>query len=181
MSHLPIWYLGQIPTETCDLASTDYMQIESHDATMGANGEELSHLNRNTTVRFADKEHWFGKLLYDYGIKANEECKWGFEINNHEAVQFAQYSVGQHYGWHVDNFPLAGLPTDRKISVVCLMSDRSEFEEGELQIRLYSEYTAPLVKGSVIAFPSILEHRVTPVTSGTRKTATIWLSGERFK
>jgi PKHD-type hydroxylase len=181
MKHLPIWFMGNIPPQICDLATEEYMCLEARDATMGANGEELSHLNRNTTVRFAEKEHWFGNMMQGYGHRANKECGWGFDITDHEAVQFAHYGVGQHYGWHVDNFPLAGLPVDRKVSVVCLMSDPSEFEAGELQIRLYSEYTAPLVKGSVIAFPSILEHRVTPVTEGVRKSATLWLSGPRFK
>lgn len=173
--------MGTVPHHVCDLATEEYMRLQPRDATMGENGEELSHINRNTTVRFAEKDHWFGHILRGHGLRANEECKWGYEVDNHEAVQFAHYGVGQHYGWHVDNFPLAGLPTDRKVSVVCLMSDPAEFEAGELQIRLYSEYTAPLVKGSVIAFPSVLEHRVTPVTSGLRVTATMWLSGPRFK
>ena len=179
--HLPIWYLGRIPAKVCDLAVGEYMEIEPRDATMGADGEERSHLNRNTTVRFAQADHWFGNILRGHGLKANTECGWGYEIDNHEAVQFAHYGVGQHYGWHVDNFPLAGLPVDRKVSVVCLMTDPSEFEAGELQLRLYSEYTAPLEKGFVIAFPSIIEHRVTPVTSGLRATATMWLTGPRFK
>jgi len=81
----------------------------------------------------------------------------------------------------VDNFPLQGLDLDRKITVVCLLSELTEFSAGELQIRLYSDYSAPLVKGSVIAFPSILQHRVTPVTFGLRKTATMWLSGPKFR
>jgi PKHD-type hydroxylase len=62
-----------------------------------------------------------------------------------------------------------------------LLNDPAEFTGGEFQIRLYSEYTAPLVKGSVIAFPSFLEHRVVPVTSGVRKSATMWLRGPRFR
>ncbi|MFN6254417.1 MAG: 2OG-Fe(II) oxygenase [Acetobacteraceae bacterium] len=179
--HQPIWYMGQIPTGVCDSATAEYMQLEPHDATMGKDGSERSHLNRNTTVRFAQPDHWFGNMMRGYGLKANQECGWGFDITDHEAVQFAHYGVGQHYDWHVDNFPLAGLPTDRKVTVICLMADPSEFEAGELQLRLYSEYTAPLVKGSIIAFPSILEHRVVPVTSGLRTSATMWLSGPRFR
>ena len=179
--HQPIWYMGQIPADVCDLATAEYMQLEPKDATMGKDGSELSHINRNTTVRFAQPDHWFGNMMRGYGLKGNQECGWDFDITDHEAVQFAHYGVGQHYGWHVDNFPLAGAPTDRKVTVICLMADPSEFEAGELQIRLYSEYTAPLVKGSVIAFPSILEHRVVPVTSGVRTSATMWLSGPRFR
>ena len=148
---------------------------------MGEDGSEHSHANRNTTVRFADKEHWFGGILHNYGLTANKECGWDYELSDHEHVQYGEYGVGQHYGWHVDNFPLSGAPIERKVSVVCLMTDPSEFEGGELQLRLYSEYTAPLVKGSVIAFPSILEHRVLPVTKGLRATSVMWLHGPRFR
>jgi PKHD-type hydroxylase len=182
MSHQPIWYLGQIPADVCDLATAEYMALEPRDATMGANGEEHSHITRNTTVRFAEQDHWFGNILRGYGLRANKECGWDFEINDHEAVQFAHYGPEQHYNWHVDTFPLSGAPTDRKVSVVCLMSDPSEFKDGTLYLRLYQEYPAPLLtKGTVIAFPSIIEHCVTPVTSGLRATATMWLSGPRFR
>lgn len=181
MAHLPLWYLGQIPSEICDKAVEDFLRIPPRDATMGANGEEVSHAHRDTTVRFAQKDHWFGDTLREFGAHANKECGWGYELNDYEAVQYARYGVGQHYNWHVDNFPLAGLPTDRKVSVVCLLCEPSDFGGGELQVRLYSEYTALLTKGALIAFPSILEHRVTPVTAGLRATATMWLSGPRFK
>jgi PKHD-type hydroxylase len=158
------------------------MSLEVKDATMGAKGDEVSHLFRNTTVRFAPIEDWFGYMLYGFGLRANKISKWGFEITDHEAVQFAHYGPEQHYDWHVDTFLLSNeTKFDRKVTVVCLMSEPSEFEGGELQLRFRQDYTAPLVKGSVIAFPSFVEHRVTPVTSGLRATATMWLNGPKFK
>jgi PKHD-type hydroxylase len=114
-------------------------------------------------------------------IAGNRACQWEFHVTDNENIQFAEYGPEQHYHWHVDVFPLSGLPLDRKLTVVCLLNDPAEFTGGEFQIRLYSEYTAPLVKGSVIAFPSFLEHRVVPVTSGVRKSATMWLRGPRFR
>jgi PKHD-type hydroxylase len=63
--------------------------------------------------------------------------------------------------------------------VVCLLNDG--FEGGEFEVRLYNDYKAPLVKGTMIAFPSILEHRVLPVLSGLRYSATMWFSGPRFR
>jgi len=65
--------------------------------------------------------------------------------------------------------------------VVCMMSDPVDFEGGALQLRMYQEFTPPMTKGTIIAFPSFLEHQVTPVTKGVRYTATMWLSGPRFK
>ena len=181
MAHKPLWYTAQIPTELCDSAVVDFLKVAPKDANMGKDGEVSNHEKRNTTVRFIESDHWFTYLMHGVAHKANTACDWRYELNAHENIQFAEYGLQQHYDWHVDVFPLAHGISDRKISVVCLLSDPSEFEGGDLELRLYSEYKAPLVKGTVIAFPSILEHRVTPVVSGLRRSATVWVSGPRFK
>ena len=62
------------------------------------------------------------------------------------------------------------------------MNDPSEFEGGKLEMRFeQKEHTVPLNKGTIVAFPSFIEHRVTPVTSGTRYTATMWVNGPRLR
>jgi len=181
LSHLPIWYMGAVPEDICDKAVKDFSSLPSKDATMGSQGETQDVIHRNTTVRFAGSNHWFDEHMLATAMAGNRACKWEFHVTDNENIQFAEYGPEQHYNWHVDVFPLSGLPLDRKMTVVCLLNDPTEFTGGEFQIRLYSEYTAPLVKGSVIAFPSFLEHRVVPVTSGVRKSATMWLRGPRFR
>lgn len=181
MTHLPIWFLSEIAPETCDEICQEFGAIPSQAASMGIDGEVVENNHRNTTVRFAPKGHPFERTLVGIALKGNEECKWHYEVNCNEAIQFAEYGPEQHYNWHTDTFALSGKPQDRKLTVVCLLNDPSEFTGGEFQMRLYSEYTAPLKKGSVIAFPSILEHRVLPVLSGVRKSATVWMKGPRFK
>lgn len=181
MQHLPIWYLGDCQHDMIDMVVQQYEQLKPQDATMGAAGDEIDHKGRDTTISFANQDHWFGKVMYDYAKLANDKCDWQYEVDEHEAVQFAKYGPDQHYGWHTDTFLLAGAPKDRKITVVCLLNDPSEFEGGEFQMRMRSEFTVPLKKGSIVAFPSILEHRVTPVTSGLRMSATIWAKGPRFR
>jgi PKHD-type hydroxylase len=181
MTHLPIWYLGKVPSQICDAACSELELIEPKDASMGIDGADVKHDHRNTTVRFAEDGFWFAGILLEHAMKANRECKWEYDITFHECLQYAEYGPEQHYKWHTDTFALSGAPTDRKVTAVCLMSDVTEFEGGQFQMRLYNEYDAPLEKGTIIAFPSILEHRVTPVISGLRKSATIWLNGPRFK
>lgn len=181
MAHLPLWLLGKIPAEVCDLASKEFQMLSSRDAAIGAHGEQISHKTRNTTVRFGPEGHWFGSILFGHAMKANRENKWGYVIDSHESVQYAEYGPEQHYHWHTDTFTLSGSAEDRKVTAVCLMNDPSEFDGGEFQVQLYDDYTAPLTKGTIIAFPSILQHRVTPVISGKRISATVWLSGPRFK
>lgn len=181
MSHKPVWYIKEIPTELCDKAVVDFLDVSPIDANMGQNGEAKNHAQRNTTVRFINPGHWFSYILHGIGREANFACKWYYDISGQENIQFAEYGPEQHYDWHVDVFPLGDQGLDRKVSIVCLLSDTDEFEGGEFEINLYKEYKAPLKKGSVIAFPSILQHRVTPVISGMRRSATVWMNGPRFK
>jgi PKHD-type hydroxylase len=181
MSHKPLWYVKEIPAELCDLAIKDFLKVAPKDANMGQNGEVNNHEHRNTSIRFIDPGHWFTYLMHEVGREGNVTCRWQYEVNGQENLQFAEYGPNQHYDWHVDVFPLAVSPTDRKISIICLLSDPEEFEGGDLEIKLYSQYKAPLKKGTIIAFPSILEHRVTPVISGLRRSAVVWMTGPRFK
>jgi len=182
MNHLPIWFIGQAPDKECDTAFLQYKSISPKNATMGTNGDILDTQNRNTTVRFADDKNIFGFNLHNFGLKANSECKWNFHLTSFESVQFAEYGIGQHYNWHIDTFFLSGKPYDRKVTVICLMNDLSEFVGGELKLRFGGkEYLAPLKKGTIIAFPSFIEHCVTPVTSGTRYSSTMWINGPEFR
>jgi hypothetical protein len=181
MTHLPIWSIGKIPADVCDAASKEFQLIEPRDASMGIDGDKIEHKTRDTTVRFAPDNHWFGGILFEHAMKANRQCGWNYDIDSHEAVQYAEYGPEQHYHWHTDTFTLSGSPIERKVTAVCLMNDPSEFEGGEFQVQLYQDYTATLEKGTIIAFPSILYHRVTPIISGKRISATIWLNGPRFK
>ena len=181
MSHLPVWYLGQVPEEELSKAKEEFESVESRKATMGTEGETLDTSTRDTTVSFIDINHWFGFKMYDFAMIANQVCGWNFDVQGNEAVQYAEYGPKQHYHWHVDTFPLSGKLVDRKITVICLMNDPVEFTGGQLQVKLYQEYTVPLVKGTLIAFPSFLEHRVIPIESGVRYSATMWLNGPRFR
>lgn len=181
MSHKPIWYIKEIPPELCDKAVADFLTVTPQDANMGQSGEVKNHNQRDTTIRFINSGHWFSYILHGIAREGNFSSKWQFDISGHENIQFAEYGPNQHYDWHVDVFPLGDQGLDRKVSVVCLLSDPSEFEGGEFEIKLYQDYKAPLKKGTVIAFPSILQHRVTPVVSGMRRSATVWMNGPRFK
>lgn len=181
MQHLPIWFTRELHPDIVETALVEMNSLLPKLATMGDKGDHNDTKTRNTTVRFAEITSPMCQQLNSFGIMANAECKWDYVIDTYEAVQYASYGVGQHYHWHTDTFTLAGNASDRKITVVCLLSDPTEFDGGQFEVRLYNDYVAPLKKGTLIAFPSILEHRVTPVLAGVRKSATIWLSGPRFK
>lgn len=179
MSHLPIWYMGQLGDEMCDRVVAELSAEEVKEATLGEKGADLNPQTRKTAVRFAPSGYWLEGIFERFAMEANKQCKWDYHITEAERVQLAEYGPEHHYTWHADTFTLSGNPLDRKVTVVCLLNDA--FEGGEFEMRLYSDYTAGLKKGSIIAFPSILEHRVKPVISGTRFSATMWFKGPRFR
>lgn len=179
MSHLPLWYIKELDLEQCNRVVSELTVTESKEATTGLEGI-LADLNtRKTIVRFAEDGYWLTNILEQAALEANKQCGWEYHITSKEQVQFAEYSENNHYTWHTDTFSLSGKPIDRKITVVCLLNN--EFEGGEFDIRLYSDYEAPLKKGTIIVFPSILEHRVRPITKGVRYSATVWFNGPRFR
>lgn len=103
---------------------------------------------------------------------------WGF-------VEHLQYTVydekDDHYTWHLDRGGSTS-QSPRKLSLVLQLSDPSEYEGGDLEIFDGPEPTiVKKERGLVVAFPSFVLHRVTPVTKGVRKTLVVWLTGPRFK
>jgi PKHD-type hydroxylase len=98
-----------------------------------------------------------------------------------ERIQYSVYhgAEGGHYDWHVDQGPLV---TRRKLSLTVQLTDPWQYQGGDLQFLAGSlPETAPRERGMVVAFPSYGVHRVAPVTSGTRKSLVIWITGPEFR
>ena len=95
---------------------------------------------------------------------------------------YTQHDQG-HYDWHTDT-SLAGSNTPfRKLSMCLMLSDTSEFEGGELQVKYGSDdiRTVEQKRGRAWFFPSWTLHRVTPVTRGIRRSLVLWVGGPGFK
>ncbi len=104
---------------------------------------------------------------------------YGFALNGfYEGAQIATYTRGGHYGWHMDIGQ--GIYGNRKLSMSLQLSDEGDYDGGELQFRARTE---PVLRerGSLIVFPSFLEHRVTPVTRGKRVSLVSWVAGPAFR
>jgi PKHD-type hydroxylase len=102
----------------------------------------------------------------------------------HEPMQLGVYSEHEqgHYEWHTDSSP-ADIHVPRKLSMVMLLSDPSEFQGGDLQIKFHNDEATTLEckKGRAWFFPSYTLHRVTPVTKGIRRSLVLWIGGPPFK
>ena len=127
-----------------------------------------------------DTQFIFDKL--SFCVNKENENNFGFDLYGFvEDFQYTIYdSLGDHYNWHTDLS--YGLTPYRKLTVSVQLSDPSEYEGGELQIKDSNEpITLNKKLGAVSIFPSYTLHRVTPITKGVRKSLVVWVTGKAFR
>ena len=115
-------------------------------------------------------------------MKTTNGNHFGFDgMTISEMAQYTEYPEGGFYEWHVDNdVNFKHEPPVRKISMTCLLSPESEFEGGDLELGKPGN-VAKLKQGHAIFFASFINHRVTPVIRGNRKSLVMWFGGTPFK
>jgi len=97
-----------------------------------------------------------------------------------EPPQYMIYhgTEGGHFDWHMDT---GSLPP-RKLSLTLQVSNPSAYTGCDLQFNTGRVFLqAPRDRGAAVAFPSHTVHRVTPITSGTRKAIVAWITGPEFR
>jgi len=174
-------FLEVIPAEKIDNLRRILDAKSLNDAHVGVEGI-LDLTNRRSKVCWIPKTDEFIELyktLFELIGKCNTEY---YQFRLTEITEDIQYTVYNsedlgHYDWHIDMGPGKA---NRKLSLVCQLSDPSEYEGGELQINTGKVVVAEKSKGTVILFPSYLLHRVTPVTKGTRRSLVLWIEGPAF-
>lgn len=156
------------------MAASALRQDGQVDARVGLVESKLDHAHRKTDIVWLPPD-WYDGVLVGAGMNANAD--WGYDVTGSENIQVGWYADGGHYGMHVDVDPHdLSRGYHRKVTVVCCLD--GDYEGGELEV-LAGEavFMYRLCKGDMVAFPSWMQHRVHPVTSGTRVTAVKWLTG----
>ena len=140
---------------------------------------------RNSKVRWVNGEQGLKSILMPYIHEANGNA-FNVDISGLiSEMQFTEYSeeyAGKYKLHHDINWQNAR-NFDRKLSMVVQLSDPSDYEGGLLS---FSEVTNPVQKslqkrGSIIIFPSYLQHAVSEVTKGTRYSLVCWVKGPRWR
>jgi PKHD-type hydroxylase len=103
---------------------------------------------------------------------------WRFEISDIGPVVILRYDPGDQFGLHID-FGRGYL--DRKISMVVQLSPSDAYEGGVLEFGLSPPATAARERGSLLAFPAWVPHRLSRVTSGRRYVVTCFVLGPPFR
>jgi PKHD-type hydroxylase len=172
---------GALSKEFCRSALEQVDWATSETAVITSNGI-IDTKRRRTDIIWQDFMQPLGCIAKAYIDIANQAAGWGYSLSNQEKTQMGRYKSTDegYYDWHMD----AGPPKDgiqRKLSISILLSDPSEFEGGELQFKGIEDQKILTKQGSIVVFPSFIEHKVTPVTKGVRYSAVTWASGPSFR
>jgi PKHD-type hydroxylase len=164
---------------------------------------KVAHLKIRDTENLVFATKWVYDLINPIINNINKQY-WNFQYDWNESIQYLHYKKGGHFTWHADQ----GLhPYDsktmnshinydgkiRKLSASIQLSDPKNYEGGTLEIE--SPWTDNCTKhkiiklnkpehlkqGTVIIFPSYVNHRVIPVTKGKRDVLVCWFLGDRYK
>lgn len=163
--------------------------FEMIDGQVSEKGEVREKTRISKTVFFGKypENQWIFDRL-NYTIEKVNEDFFNFDLNGYESIQYSEYDgkrLGK-YDFHMDmTFGIQDKPIQpRKISVVMMLSDQSEYEGGEFLINCDQEdnaETVEMIKGRIVVFPSYMIHKVNPTTSGIRKSLVIWVKGPKFR
>lgn len=124
---------------------------------------------------------------FNFVVDRTNDDVYQFNLWGYDSFQYSEYHSDDsgHYNWHQDLSFGNVTYESRKLSLVLLLNDpTTDFSGGEFQVHFGNnnmESTINLDKGSVVLFPSFLNHRVAPVKSGIRKSITLWVTGPKFK
>lgn len=136
------------------------------------------HVDENTK--------WLWEKIAVYASTVNYDL-FLYDVEGIQTLQFTRYNGSDsveesgHYSWHCDAEVNAYKKYDRKISGILMLSDKDEYVGGEFQVDLRANFNPMIInldKGDIFVFDSQRTHRVTPVTSGVRKTLVFWIVGK---
>ena len=174
-------YESELTQEFCDFVinSVDW---DKHEDGLVATKKTKDPEKRVTDIVWQSKYSPIGCVAQTYISDTNVKAEWNFVLSYLQEMQLSKYLAedGGHYDWHIDGTePEDGM--QRKLSISILLNDPLEFEGGELQIKGVDSKNILTKRGSIVVFPSYLEHRVTPVTWGVRYSAVTWAIGPAFR
>lgn len=171
-------------SEECDLIEDYFNRIKPMSGQV--EDKAVHRTTRDSSLRWLQlNEHpdsvWIYERIMNQVQAVNAE-NWQFKIDGFEtAVQLTEYESGGHYTWHQDiGSGQSGL---RKLSVSVQLTAPDTYEGGGLELHATQKpVNMPRHRGTIVIFPSYTLHRVTPMSSGKRRSLVAWIGGlEAYK
>lgn len=111
-------------------------------------------------------------------LRRNEAFRCAVQPKQMHSMIVSRCSPGMHYGAHIDSAVMANGDQlwRADLSLTIFLSDRSEYEGGELGVESGSgELQFKLKARAMLCYPTTWLHRVLPVTKGQRLAVVAWI------
>ena len=150
--------------------------------------EKEGQEHRKTNISWTN-EQWLYDLVFGYMNTANTQAGWDFEVDAAESMQIGKYSKGCFYDYHQDGDGVTTYDAPennwtngktRKLSMSILLNE--DYEGGDF--KFYGDKKTALkekTKGSILVFPSYMQHCVEKITKGNRYSLVVWFLGPKFR
>jgi len=175
------------------LSNADINQVLSYVSTQsvsnglvggGAGGRENLEIRRSKTFFFPtnDDTKWLYNKIAQIINDTNHRI-FNFTLTALQNIQYTEYHSIDNGVYHDHLDWMCNVIYPRKLSMSIQLTDGTEYQGGDLEIKLSSQnpIKASRVKGDALVFPSFLLHGVTPVTYGIRKSLVVWVEGPEWK
>ena len=203
------WYIFQeaLDKKTCNKIkrlAKDNWNDSSVDTSKNITDEERitgskDDYKPDSKIRISDvswvTDQWVYDTIWPFMQEANEKAGWGYHIKAAESMQITRYRKGGFYNFHKDGngdqLSAYHNPQNafmhghvRKLSMTTLLS--GNYSGGEFQFASYNKEECVISTpefskvGSIVVFPSAMEHRVASITKGVRYSLVTWFVGPPF-
>ena len=119
---------------------------------------------------------------YLNNVLAVNERNFGYNLYpvTYSQCNYNIYKKNGEYDWHIDESPDPF--HDIKLTVLINLSE-SSYKGGDFKLMKGRVIDVEQFKkpGDLLVFKSYINHKVTPITEGVRKTLTIFLTGPKFQ
>ena len=159
----------------------DVSLVQDAEVSSGAESIVRNDLRQAEVMFIKSSDHqWIYDRIWNAAVSANNRY-YHFDLSGFQCeLQLMNYGQDHFFNWHMDFGDGIGLT--RKLSVSVQMSSEQDYQGGDFQFMINEEQlSAPKAKGTAIVFPSFVQHRVTPITSGFRKSLVALIEGPPFK
>lgn len=184
------WWDGAFNDEDIKTILNHCNSLEKENATIiGTNDAKETEKTRVSTIKFVKKDDHTSWIFDKFNavIEGLNERFYNYNLNGYDSFQYTEYDCEKlgKYDWHQDMLHGSNtLGYTRKLSLVMNLTEPGEdYEGGRFQFNVGREEepeTIHFPKGRIVAFPSYMIHRVTPVMRGIRKSIVIWVLGPKF-
>jgi PKHD-type hydroxylase len=184
------YFKSYLNKDFCEQIIRDAQTVESYQATTFVpSGQAVTPDIRRSTVRFLQANdsrfNYIFDMLWKTQIIANRDF-FNFHVSKLDFAQFTEYHEidSGEYRTHHDVQWINDNEHHRKLSCTITLSDPDDYTGGDFEF--VDTTTCPLasdvrLQGTILYFPSMFSHKVTPVIRGTRYSLVAWFEGPKWR